>query len=76
MKFKIGESRRDEDIEGQLTGHSSTSFIIRKLNEDICLPISSGSQMIKARECSNQIHSFPVHTVCLEFLPVITPVIW
>ena len=39
-------------------------------------PLSSGSQMIQARECSNQIHSFPVHTVCLEFLPVIPPMIW
>lgn len=66
MKFKIEESRRDDNTEGQLTGHSGTSFIIRGTEGGHLLTTT-----LRFPERPNQIHSFPVHRICPEFLPAI-----
>ena len=80
MKFKIEESRRDDNTEGQLTGHSGTSFITRGtegghlLTTTLRFPNDKGQRTPKPNSlfsCTQDMPRIPAHRICPEFLPAI-----
>lgn len=74
MKFKIEESRRDDNTEGQLTGHSGTSFIIRAtegghlLTTTLSFPNDKGQRTPKSNSLFSCTQDMPRIPAC-HFFP-------